>query len=83
MGGWQSSNQHNKEKSCDSSLISYFQVPPPPPLKKVLLEIVDHFVTSGNIQMGEDYRVNAKISRACWDFCNSLHNIFVKQVYLL
>lgn len=56
VGGWQSSNQHNKQKSCDSPLLSYLQVPPSP--KKVLTEIGDHFVTTGNIQMGEGYRKN-------------------------
>ena len=61
-----SSNQHNKQKSCDSSLISYLQVPPsslPRLQKKVLPEIGEHFVKTGNIQIGEGYRKNEKISR--------------------
>ena len=71
VGGRQPSNQHNKQKSCDL-IISYKLLAsptfPPPPLKK-FPEIADQFVTPGNIQIGEGYRKNLKISRAC--FCHS------------
>ena len=69
-GGWQSSNQHNKQKSCDSSLTSYLQVPSSP--KKIFPENGDHLVTLGYIQIGEGYKKNSKISKAYWDFCHSL-----------
>ena len=35
------------------------------PPKKMLAEISDHFVTPGNIQMGEGYGKNSKLSGAC------------------
>ena len=35
------------------------------PPKKMLPEIGDHFVTPGNIQMGEGYGKNSKLSGAC------------------
>ena len=40
-----------KEKSCDSSLLSYLPVPPSP--EKILPEIGHHFVTPGNIRIGK------------------------------
>ena len=35
------------------------------PPRKMLPEIGDHFVTPGNIQMGEGYGKNSKLSGAC------------------
>lgn len=45
-------------KICDSSLITYLQVPFSP--KKILPKIGDHFVTPGKIQMGDGYKKNSK-----------------------
>ena len=55
VGGWQPSNQLNKQKLwfISKKLLASSIFP-----QKVLLKIGDHFVTPGNIQMGEGYKKN-------------------------